>query len=729
MQPNTPEKFFSDFLNEPSNSLQPFFAELEKNPDAVHRELKLKTPKLPKIEWASRVGNGDGKISFSDGTTVTGNFKNFKLQEGTIVFPSGLRFKGKFRSSDNVMVDIFQSGTITFNDGTYVRAEFENLKMKKMEVFEANNALLGRLTENEQLIIRPKLSNIIKRFDVLTFSEDSLVLTGELENLTYSFFGLYLKKENTSAVSTPFFARNNFLTNKSKLEFDLSTYEIDFLARNKNPEDSILRFEMQAFPGLFVFYADDIENPNCGSGYFLLSDFHVTLTLFSSPDGAVFILKNKVYSPLTIKAILKKMIDEQMYQKFNNSEFYDMEATQLPNSKDSQFQQTLNRMVRKYECIQKLADSSKTEFRSKLNHLININNALQKKNEELVTNEAESKNQKKKFETENKNLINEIQIIAKDSQNAKCAAKADSEKQKVVISDLQSNLRRITNDLEAVKMNSKIKIDTLLNEKNELEIKLKKFEEQMKSLIEQSDISQRHCANLQGTLQSETSKIEKINQFLKDSSVRETALREQVSRLLDELNFKNVNWELLDGQLKTTQNTLERTQESLTCVTQQLKSQIENTCVLFKGQMTNGKKEGVCIYQTSKLLLDGNFVNDLLQGQATSTDFETLKIIKGNLWKEGVFYGNELFVGTVKYKGPIVNNHMHGRGYFEFINGFNLEATFQNDEISSNKNTILIDLNDGEEVNVKLANDKTTLMANNGKKWTIDFKGGNILKL
>lgn len=734
MQSHLPEKMFAEFLNEPSNLLSLSMTELERNPDAVHRDLKLKTPNMPKIEWIGRTGNGEGKITFPDETNLTGLFKNFRLQEGTITYKSGLKIKGKFRYSDRVMVDIFQSGTITFNDGTYAKVEFENLKIKRVEIYERNNSLLGRMNETDTLIVRPKLSNIVKRFDIMTFSEDSLNVDGEVEPFTYSYFGLYLKKLNEAIPKqSPFFEKFTDLVNITEISKTLSTQEIENFIQQKDPADSILKFEIKAFPGMFVFYVDDFFVPTVGKGSYFLSDFICDVSLIVQNNQLMLILKNRIYTVEKIKTALKKLVDDAFFQKMCASEFHDVDQQLNINEKELQFQNMLNKMVKKYENSQKTIDSNKFEYRQKINHMININNSIQKKNEEMAIFEAEVKNQNRKLEMDNKNLTNELQNFNKDMQACKRQFESDVQQWKRTIANAEAKTRNVENDLEAVKTSSKVKMQALANNIIDLENKLKENTEQINFAKTQNKKIIEEKASLQGLaekqmkmIQDQTSKNEStLNEVRKNLEETQLKLTQTTSELLIKSeSVKKITFEAQELEKKNA-----KLCQSLVECEKWRKNEEELKIVNFKGHINNGKKEGSCFYQARDFSIEGIFVNDLLNGDGTFLDFKTAKCIKGNSWKNGIFSGNEMLVGAAKYNGPIVNNKMNGRGYFEFMNGFNLEATFEDDQILNEKDIILIDLNDGSELKVKMANDGQTLIGPASKKWTIDFNQGNILKV
>lgn len=720
-----PEKIFCDYLLEPSNALYPYMLELQKNPDAVHREIKSKTPKLPRVEWSSRVGNGDGKIVFPEGTVVSGSFKNFRLMEGMIEFPTGVRFKGRFRMQDNVMVDLFQSGTITFEDGTYVKVDFENLKLRKVEIFERNNSSLGRLTENEILIVRPRLSLIPKRMDLLTFTEEKLnSKASEIDVVTYSYFGLFLQKELPAATEPQFFKNNPGLVKWGGVEADMTKAEMDYISRCKNDDDSILKFEIQNFPGRFLLFVDDSNKPTCGSGFYSMKDFAERVTLLppavgTGADGpSMFLVRNRAYNLQNLKILLRQMLDDQVTQKLSSSEFLFMEQTQFQNPNEIDSQQILNKMVRKYENLQKQVDAMRTEHRSKISHLVNINNVLQKKNEELIASELDARNIKKKLETDNSSLQSEMQLVLKEVSVVKSTAAKEAERQRLQIGELQTNLHRLNADYEGLKMSTKAKIELLMNERTEAQNRTKKKEAEIAPLVAEIEKMKATLVNAKQELITVLSQRVELEKLVKEREQREKEAKGALDVTQKQLTKT-------EDRLKSSEDKASALERELGGIRAKYDSVLEERPIFFSGEMRDGKKVGKCILENKFGRWEGNFVNDwMTDGKLTNT--RTMKTLQGTTWTNGVYTGKDAKIGAVNYIGPIVLNTFKGRGYLDFANDYNLQASFENDEIVDKGDMLLVNLEDGSETKVKLSPDKQTLVGENGKKWIIDYKSGRI---
>lgn len=75
-----------------------------------------------KLQTQGNCINGPGTMTFYDGTTYVGQFKDGEMQgRGSITFPDGSRYEGEFLNGE-----IHGQGGMTFSDGSEYVGEFEN---------------------------------------------------------------------------------------------------------------------------------------------------------------------------------------------------------------------------------------------------------------------------------------------------------------------------------------------------------------------------------------------------------------------------------------------------------------------------------------------------------------------------------------------------------------------------------------------------------------------------
>jgi len=116
----------------------------------------------------------------------------------------------------------------------------------------------------------------------------------------------------------------------------------------------------------------------------------------------------------------------------------------------------------------------------------------------------------------------------------------------------------------------------------------------------------------------------------------------------------------------------------------------------FKGVYVDGKRCGKGKLVADNITLTGTFDAGTLHGKGELLDCTTDKRMKGE-FAHGQFAGTSFSIGRVRYNGCIVDNKAHGRGYFEFVDGFVFEGEFLNDEARENVPGVVYRPETGEE--------------------------------
>ena len=108
----------------------------------------------------------------------------------------------------------------------------------------------------------------------------------------------------------------------------------------------------------------------------------------------------------------------------------------------------------------------------------------------------------------------------------------------------------------------------------------------------------------------------------------------------------------------------------------------------YIGEFRDMKKWGLGKLITNKLIYEGKFINDKIEGKGK------IKFLKSGIEYEGTFvndhiegYGKFKWINGDVYEGEVKNNKMHGNGIYYFKNGKIYKGLFENGQISHNENT------------------------------------------
>ena len=181
-------------------------------------------------------------------------------------------------------------------------------------------------------------------------------------------------------------------------------------------------------------------------------------------------------------------------------------------------------------------------------------------------------------------------MIKKQSSAEIELLKNEAEKVKLEKNDLILKLKKEQSDLETLKSTTKVKINSLVFDKNELIVIGRNLEEKAKT----DQLKMDELKSKNKSLEAEINLERKNHQFLKKiSKDQETNVNALTLKL-------NENMKILENE-KSQKKSLES----------KLKKDTNNeSLVLFKGIIKNGQQEGFCTQQTEYLFLEGNFQND-----------------------------------------------------------------------------------------------------------------------
>jgi len=108
----------------------------------------------------------------------------------------------------------------------------------------------------------------------------------------------------------------------------------------------------------------------------------------------------------------------------------------------------------------------------------------------------------------------------------------------------------------------------------------------------------------------------------------------------------------------------------------------------YIGEFRDMKKWGRGKLITNKLIYEGEFVNDKIEGKGR------IKFLKSGIEYEGTFindniegYGKFKWINGDIYEGEVKNNKMHGNGVYHYKNGKVFKGLFKNGQISKTENS------------------------------------------
>ena len=108
----------------------------------------------------------------------------------------------------------------------------------------------------------------------------------------------------------------------------------------------------------------------------------------------------------------------------------------------------------------------------------------------------------------------------------------------------------------------------------------------------------------------------------------------------------------------------------------------------YIGEFRDMKKWGRGKLITNKLIYEGEFVNDKIEGKGK------IKFLKSGIEYEGTFindniegYGKFKWINGDIYEGEVKNNKMHGNGVYYYKNGKVFKGLFKNGQISKTENS------------------------------------------
>ena len=107
----------------------------------------------------------------------------------------------------------------------------------------------------------------------------------------------------------------------------------------------------------------------------------------------------------------------------------------------------------------------------------------------------------------------------------------------------------------------------------------------------------------------------------------------------------------------------------------------------YIGEFRDMKKWGVGKLITNKIIYEGEFVNDMIEGKGK------IKFLNSGIEYEGTFvndniegYGKFKWINGDMYEGEVKNNKMHGNGIYHYRNGKIFKGLFKNGQISHIEN-------------------------------------------
>lgn len=244
-----------------------------------------------------------------------------------------------------------------------------------------------------------------------------------------------------------------------------------------------------------------------------------------------------------------------------------------------------------------------------------------------------------------------------------------------------------------------------------------------------------------------------------ESSKREIKTKDPARKISDlTLESKKYQEQMIDANNQVTflHNQLEKKEEELRKLREEVEKGSINNLNFFQGTIANGQKQGFC-YEindkgeyfegnyidnkkesygkliTTAYEYTGNFENDKPKGKGRKVFKTTGKELDGEFFAAN-YVGNKLQIGKVIYIGDIIKDKMNGNGKLIFVNDWEFEGSFVNDEIVKNgKSGKLTNKNIGKsyEVEYKYIDEleKDVFISAKGSIYGFDFRKGMMKKL
>ena len=127
----------------------------------------------------------------------------------------------------------------------------------------------------------------------------------------------------------------------------------------------------------------------------------------------------------------------------------------------------------------------------------------------------------------------------------------------------------------------------------------------------------------------------------------------------------------------------------------------------YIGDFRDMKKWGIGKLITNKIIYEGEFVNDKIEGKGK------IKFLKSGIEYEGTFfndniegYGKFKWINGDAYEGEVKDNKMHGNGIYYYKNGKIFKGLFENGQISHIENINVKNSLISEKLNYQYDNEK-----------------------
>jgi len=127
----------------------------------------------------------------------------------------------------------------------------------------------------------------------------------------------------------------------------------------------------------------------------------------------------------------------------------------------------------------------------------------------------------------------------------------------------------------------------------------------------------------------------------------------------------------------------------------------------YIGEFRDMKKWGIGKLITNKIIYEGEFVNDKIEGKGK------IKFLKSGIEYEGTFfndniegYGKFKWINGDVYEGEVKDNKMHGNGIYYYKNGKIFKGLFENGQISHIENINVKNSLISEKLNYQYDNEK-----------------------
>lgn len=763
-------KFLHDFLDEPSNVLFSFTQEFIEQPIEQTIELEFGGRTNVQSNWLRGPGSGDASIVFPDGTRLQGSFNGFSLESGTIKFPSGVTFQGKFERNRKFVVGLFQKGIIRFPDNSYLQVECEGLRLVKAQLFNSVGESQLIIDGFDVIHFREPGSLFVKKFDLRNFTLSKVTSENQkelIEENVYSYFGLYQSTKSFIAFDSDFFKKFGDQVAREERAFPADLEDaIRWVENTSKFSNKMLTFSLKNFPGFIMMKVDDIKNPNYGKGYFKNGSFKAPLQMIVIESSLRFILAGRLYDIEQIKqAILRLM---QQFSTEQNEAFIEIsdddtegaEPTLLAQSllskpSEEQYRILLTEMVEKYELAQRINEHEKSRLNSELTILINKNLHLERANEKLtqmlnnthlsmkhLTGELNDCNGliNKKNEAIDRlrgevvNRSKEFSRVERINENLKQIYDQKEKEFMTLIKDFASIKNNFNEELRVLREKN-----TLLGDENrELKSQILKADDQIDYLNQQNLALNSRIESFENMedhlligLEQTRNEFESLGSNYNKLMIEKQCLYNELKKLAEFGKSQQFKVQQLEAELEAKLKVVheQSSQSEFLHQADVMDSESSNQIIDFTGKIVNGKKEGPGYLKTRDFVFEGSFKNDKFFGKGKLTLTRNNKVLEGEFDADGNFKGSMLRIGSVEYHGPIVRNQMEGKGVLNFKNGFMVEGHFKKDNFDGSQPYEITDLNEGTEDLAYVQPSKNYLVSINNGLFKIDFESGELKKI